>query len=357
MKMSSYTSKKLSIISLFMIFLVVLIHSFFTESESFPIAYSIARVLGGGGISRIAVPTFYVISGFLFFKNVTKVKDCFFGIKKRIRSLFVPFLIWNVFFVLWYAVLSSIPVIRDFVNSNISDYINLRNPFSCFLNLWVAPAGFHMWYLRDLIIVVFLAPVIYVLVKYLKWLAPLLLCFVYNGFYLYFASILEKIGIDIHQACSVAYFALGGCFALCSTEWVNRYNRNGICLAAGVFFLFDCIIRPNYNYIPLSINVLVILCGMIILWKAYDWCYNGLIRVNAKKLTHYSSYSFFIYLFHEPVFNIIKKIGLILLGVHEWSLIILYLVNPIIMCAIAIIVAKVLQKHLPKTYSILVGGR
>lgn len=68
-------------------------------------------------------------------------------------------------------------------------------------------------------------------------------------------------------------------------------------------------------------------------------------------------YSFFVYLFHEPAFNIIKKAGLMVLGVHEWSLIILYFINPLIMCIIAIAVAKVLQKFVPKMYSILVGGR
>lgn len=78
------------------------------------------------------------------------------------------------------------------------------------------------------------------------------------------------------------------------------------------------------------------------------------------RVTHLNSflcYSFFIYLFHEPVFNIIKKIGLKVLGVHEWSLILLYLINPLIMCATAIMVAKLLQRFVPKVFSVLVGGR
>lgn len=62
-------------------------------------------------------------------------------------------------------------------------------------------------------------------------------------------------------------------------------------------------------------------------------------------------------LIREPVFNIIKKIGLMVLGVHKWSLILLYLINPLIMCAIAITVTKLLQRFVPNVYSVLVRGR
>lgn len=68
-------------------------------------------------------------------------------------------------------------------------------------------------------------------------------------------------------------------------------------------------------------------------------------------------YSFFIYLFHEPVFNIIKKIPIRLFGDSEPVLVLLFLINPIIMAAVAVVTAKVVQKCLPKLYSILVGGR
>lgn len=105
-------------------------------------------------------------------------------------------------------------------------------------------------------------------------------------------------------------------------------------------------------------GLLSVLSGMIAMWKGYDWiASNQSLTSKLSSLNSLLGYSFFIYLFHEPVFNIIKKIGLKVLGVHEWSLIILYLVNPLIMCVVAIMVAKLLQRFVPKVYSILVGGR
>lgn len=46
-----------------------------------------------------------------------------------------------------------------------------------------------------------------------------------------------------------------------------------------------------------------------------------------------------------------------ILGVHEYSLILLYMINPILMLVIAIGVGMLFQRLLPKTYSICVGGR
>ena len=78
------------------------------------------------------------------------------------------------------------------------------------------------------------------------------------------------------------------------------------------------------------------------------------IYIKTNKLV---KYSFFIYLFHEPVFNIIKKLGLKILGISNSSLIILYFVNPLIMAVLSVSVAWALKKYLPKIYSIVVGGR
>jgi len=68
-------------------------------------------------------------------------------------------------------------------------------------------------------------------------------------------------------------------------------------------------------------------------------------------------YSFFIYCFHEPAFNIIKKLALTIYGTSEKVLIFFYLINPWIMVAIAVITAKMLQRMTPRIYKTLTGGR
>ncbi len=49
------------------------------------------------GIARVAVPIFFIISGYLFFLNFQGTKSEFISkYKKRAKSLLVPFLFWSI---------------------------------------------------------------------------------------------------------------------------------------------------------------------------------------------------------------------------------------------------------------------
>ena len=49
-------------------------------------------------ICRSAVPVFFIISGYLFFQNITEFKKEAYSskVKSRIRTLFIPYLLWNL---------------------------------------------------------------------------------------------------------------------------------------------------------------------------------------------------------------------------------------------------------------------
>ena len=59
------------------------------------IYYSV-KIFFSGGISFIAVPAFFFISGYLFFRNVEEFGgEAYRGkLHKRARSLLVPYIIW-----------------------------------------------------------------------------------------------------------------------------------------------------------------------------------------------------------------------------------------------------------------------
>ena len=99
------------------------------------------------------------------------------------------------------------------------------------------------------------------------------------------------------------------------------------------------------------------LCGLVFVWWLYDAVAKRPVASKLSPLSSMLGYSFFIYLFHEPAFNIIKKLGVKLVGTSDVSLTILYLVCPILMLFFAVGVAKVLQQLLPNVYKVLVGGR
>ena len=92
-------------------------------------------------VSEIAVPTFFLISGYFFFykTDVFSFKVYANKLKKRIHTLLVPYLLWNILTILFRI---SVIVASYFINgkplSRISNVININNWYRVFYdsNTW-----------------------------------------------------------------------------------------------------------------------------------------------------------------------------------------------------------------------------
>ena len=346
MTISKYNSDKIRLLSFMAILFVIYIHSPFIEATGYPIAQSVQRFWADFGLAIFAVPMFYIISGLLFFNGIRNVGDCFPKIKKRAKSLLVPYLIWNLVFIGWYVVMAYTPGISSFVNSDLLSNLQLTDPFSTLHFLFITPAGFHLWFLRDLMIFVLLSPVLYFAIKHFPWLTVILL-FIGCGW-------IPRLG--------VVYFALGGVIAIHYdlerlTALLTRhrtilllciYFMNAVIAAFGV-------VRSGNVFWQYYVQIMSMI-AIAAIWGLYDYVVPKDYKFS-EWMNNILRYTFFVYLFHEPAFNIIKKVGLKVIGIHEYSLIVLYMINPILMLILAIGVGMLFQKLLPKTYSICVGGR
>lgn len=174
---------------------VVIIHSFgppvdFTHIDwsalSCNDAYNVVRVFFSRVITHSAVPCFYMISGYLFFFNVNHF-DCVVWknkIKSRVRTLLVPYLLWNLIFIV---VIIGKDLLRCAMGiesvSTISAWYHenggiLRMFWNC--NVWgenvvgwlgnqqrdSAPIDLPLWFLRDLMVATFFTPIIHWLIKH-----------------------------------------------------------------------------------------------------------------------------------------------------------------------------------------------
>ena len=349
MEISSYNRKKIAILHAVAIMLVLLLHSYFWEAADYPVAQNVQLFTGAYGISGVAVPLFYFISGMLFFKSVNHVKDCFSGINKRFRSILIPYVIWNIVFVLWYLLMSYIPGISGFINSDILGRFNLNAPIASLDFLLFEPAGFHLWFLRDLMLYVLVSPVIYVVCKRFP-LVSIFLFFVLSGW---------------TNRCGLTYYAVGAIVAMHYEVDVfdkGLFDNIVVKYLLLLLFLAKCLMTmlPSCNAVMNNpyFQQIANMAGILSVWWIYDVLYNSYSVASFEGVfLRISKYSFFIYLFHEPALNIIKKMGLFLLGVNNATLVVLYLISPIIMCAVSVVVAKFLQKLMPRIYGVLVGGR
>ena len=162
MMINQYNSQKISVLSFVAIYFVMVIHANYDSSILKPVSSALQNFTGTAGLSVAAVPLFYFISGILFYRGVNTIGDCLPRMRKRVKSLLVPYVIWNIIFVSWYVVLEYIPGVSIFVNSDVVSNIDFYKPQDTLAYLFLKPAGFQLWFLRDLILYVTLSPVIYV---------------------------------------------------------------------------------------------------------------------------------------------------------------------------------------------------
>lgn len=123
------------------------------------------------GVTEICVPLFYVISGYLFFRNVPMLPRPGWFLDKyrsRLFSLVIPYLIANV--IAWLCYYFAIKEVPSMVSGFFGD--NWKDPVFVF---WTGPVNMSLWFIRELILVVVVSPALYLLVRFLRWWGVLLL--------------------------------------------------------------------------------------------------------------------------------------------------------------------------------------
>lgn len=347
--LSVYYQIKISLISTYLAAMVLYVHGYYIEAKLFPVSNAITSTIERFAYRAIN-PTYFAISGFLFFLGVSKIADCLPKMRKRVSTLLIPFVLWNAIAIIEYLIFSKLPGTRVFLHRDIITHFHSFD--SAFSYFFVRPASFHLWFLRDLIAYVAVSPLLYWLIRRYSWYVAVVLLAVTPPFMLW---------LDLNHL-EIAFFVLGGTIAQRSSlEAVRRYLTRPLTLCAALIYLSFTIFWPFFlpknalveGYLALLFSC----CGMVAVWRGYDW----LIHTKTVEQTHLllslANYSFFIYLFHEPILFIIMKLGLRLFGIGGISLTLLYLINPLVIIVLGVVIAKATKSCFPSFYFNLVGGR
>ena len=122
-------------------------------------------------LGQIAVPGFFMISGYRFYRDFDwgKLRGKW---QRRIKSLLVPYIVWNFLYYLSYVIASRIPAVGDVVGKGVVEF-----SLTAVVDAVVAHTYNNVfWYLYQLLWLVLLAPVLYPLLKRV-WSGLLLLLF------------------------------------------------------------------------------------------------------------------------------------------------------------------------------------
>lgn len=352
--MTQYLSDKLRVLSLISIVLVLYIHSGFHADEIDGMAWNDrVQEFVSGMMGRCAVPLFYVISGYLFFLRVPKGMKSIYGkMRKRVGTLVVPYIIGCLFFVGFGVLMAVLPGVSKYMNSSLMPLFSkpigeiLRSLFYDADN--GAPCAFQLWFLRDLILIVATSPLWYLCLKHLKW-----------GFV---AVVFGLTYLDVPHVpfLSMFWFVLGGQLTKVKIEMGEVNGRTKVAIFGLCLFLIISIIQLFFpNIVDWSmLRIPIILLGIIGAWGLYDVVMGKDFSLSQHRwLATACQFTFFIYLFHEPTLNIVRKLIVVVLGKNELGYLASYLISPWIFTVCAVFAGLLFRKYLPKVYDVCTGGR
>lgn len=184
---------------------VVMIHAYTTEWQTATAtaggghtAFGLVATLLSHVLPSFAVPLFFAISGYLFFLNARDFSLHTYGKKlsRRVRTLLVPYVVWTAVALLLYALrdmhgLPSLHRVTAALSASWAHHGGFDSLWGCtpmgkgfrhILGFWVhattGPALQPLWFVRDLMVVALLTPVVYRLLRHLGFwglLVPALL--------------------------------------------------------------------------------------------------------------------------------------------------------------------------------------
>jgi len=339
-----------------LIILVIYIHIIHEDITQISISlipnnvFHILYSLISQNLGRIAVPCFFVFSGFLFFMKIKgnysldMYKE---QISKRIKTLLIPYFIWNIIFV-------TTILLKNYLftklNLNTDDnYYYLQNN-SIYKILWQGPIDYPLWYLRDLIIMCIISPLIYYITKKTR-----ILGIVYLAIF-YLSSI--EIPFPGLSTTAIFFFGLGVYFTNHITIVINGINKFGRYNLVLSFILL--LISTYFNGVPVFYELFI---KLFTISGIFSLIYIGnIIQKNnaiTSLLVNLSVTVFFIYAIHVIyIINLSKgiffKISFFNTG---YGVIIGYLLSPILVLFICLLLYYSLKKIAPRTLNTLTGSR
>jgi hypothetical protein len=298
------------------------------------------------GIARISVPFFALVAGFFFFLSYKNISSYPSALKKRTYSIFIP-----------YILASSLILIVDYSYGKIIWSSTEHITSQIFESIFLKPVSIQFWFLRDLIFLILISPVIFIAVRQFKlWVVlPFLVLWLID---IEITPLLADRNIITIETFS--YFVLGGYLSQNKKifEMLIEVLSKRMTLYIFLVYIILCISRVfidpemanwyvnRYEFHTLIIQNISIFIGVFLVIKLSSF-------VIFDRLIFLSQFTFFVYLFHvKPLsYGVGKLTSYIISDAYKF-----YLTFPL--ATIVIFVgAYMLKRIIPKSYKLFSGNR
>ncbi|MGC2064307.1 MAG: acyltransferase family protein [Thermodesulfovibrionales bacterium] len=279
---------------------------------------------------------FFAISGYVLFRKESFTFENYIRlIKKRVKTLMVPYLMWSgaglaCFLLPRYSWTQWMKYFNEKIGVEIWSTKKL-------LYMWVIhPVPYQLWYVRSLFLFVMGFPFMYLSISRLG-IIPVVIIFLFKGY----------LPIHSQHVESFCFFYIGGWIGLRNLDISNKKVFAPLWL--GIWLII-----AGAEKIMQSRFALSDIFGMIAIWENIPFFIDVIKRNN---LLNYLRYSFFIFLFHQPFCHFLSLILVRMTPDFAGKSLFIYMGGPLITIITAIITAFFLSRKLPNFYSAVTGNR
>lgn len=328
-----------------------------------------------------SVPIYFFIAGYVFFLGITLTKATYLKkMKNRFRSLFVPYILWNLLGIAMVLLPFLLILHRFFPGCDISNiHITLKSFMSCFwdysgslisrsndltkIDSGIFPIDGPLWFVRDLMVVALFSPVIHLMLKRFGMTLPAI------AGMLWFCLSNIASGHLYQLITAIFFFSLGAYFSFHRRDMVTEFRRYRVIsyyvyvLSALYLLLYtyasDSVVYiVKYGFLDtemIFVKNVTIISG---LFAAYNIAVDLIENHGIRPVQTLSSASFFIYAGHWLLMSYVRSIiSLVFPPVNDFNAMALFLSTDVVVCGGMLLLYMGLRRYLPFVLSPLIGGR
>jgi len=351
---NSELSKVIDIMRLPLIFFVIIAHlvPFTLPVVHFPSnANALSTLISetfSHHLAKLSVRCYFLVSGYYFFNRYKDDLLAFLKrhFKSRFRTLLIPYVVWNVLTVI--AVFFK-NYTFNYLGMPLDDHVSILEKGNLYNIFWGLPANFPLWYIRDLLCMIVLSPLIYFFLKYLKRYGIIILAVLYVGSF--------DTNVPGLSLTAIFFFSLGAYFSIEKKDILYVFNK----IKSPAYLLMICFLvlslaNNGQQYQEYFLRIFI-LTGVVSIFNLFSYLSERFAVMNL--LQGFSSLSFFIYVVHEIyIINWLKGYfyGLTMYE-NGGGKILIYFAIPFLCLAICAGLYYLLLKIAPKLLVFSLGGR
>ena len=307
----------------------------------FRIIYPISLWIGEAG-----VPAFFFISGlFSFYSKKTYVQK----IKNRFLTLLIPYLFFNGLILCVYlcSMFKGNPVMimgKNLADYSMTDYIRIFWDRGVWDHGNGSPLLCPFWYIRNLMVLVILSPIIYYIIKYTKLLFPV-----------FFGLLWINAHDSAYTLQSLTMFSLGAYFPICDRNPIEVFDKYRVLFVCA--FLFFAIMDFLHLYVSIPFALPFHRLSLV----ANTFFCISILGEFLYRHHLYSSFlsksAFFVFCIHYPFVTNLRPFFKMINGRPDIVLVLSYLGSVVCVTLLCVFLFMFLKRIMPGFMNVVTGNR